>query len=311
MQARATLLLAWLALAAACGTNDASLVDENDGIGPQIRDPEKAPPEDAATFPGSPSSSSSSGAPSDGGGPDAPDAELPRCDPSWPLSAPQAVLGIPANAAAPTLTGDELRVYFSLVSSEVIRVFTAQRQSRAEPFAEPLDTGLEVFSPPFGHLHVTDDGMSLYFARYDADQVVRVYVARRENADAALGVPTVYREGAYADLSARDGSARLFSSIVGDVLRISVVRPANADPLLAQPIADGFLSWYEPSSGTLWFTQLIADPFSYVPMQMRWDGAAWSAPVAAERINHSSVDGCRLYGQDAAGNVTMWTRQAP
>lgn len=297
----------------ACGLND-DLIASDTSLQP--------PPSTTSGGGGSSSSggaatgSSSGGAAvGDGGSSGRPDSgppPAPRCNPADAPGPSAPVPGLPPGAQSPTFSGDELQAFFLHVSGSAYNVYQATRADRAAPFGAAVDLGLTSFFPPYGGVTISDDALSLYYTQFN--ESVSLMVATRATAAAAFGAPTVFHPSAYMDVTARDGSARFFSTFAADTMLLYGLRPAAADLASATPlVGNALVSWYEAPSGTLWFTQYVQteDSLVYLPQSQHWNGATWDAAVAADLlVSWTSPDDCRLYGNDGTA-VVVRSRPLP
>jgi hypothetical protein len=298
------------ALVAACSGASNELVDPGDDLlepGSTVRRDGGA----SSSSSGAPSSSSSSGTPSSSSSSGSPqtDSGAGGCDPSWALTAPAAVAGFPAQAKSPSFTASELSVYFLQNVGGSNRVFAATRASMTEPFGAPLELGPNVNSGgSMDHVFVSDDSLALYFSYGN-----NVYVVTRTETTAAFGAATLARGNARNELVARDASARIYARNA-DGIAPYALRPADAGEDVAQRLGvNGWPTWYEPSSGTLWVDSYVFTGWQFVfkPVTLRWDGAAWSGPTDSDlAVTWTSRDSCRLYGTTADA-VVMRSRVLP
>jgi len=112
---------------------------------------------------------------------------LRACDLSQPFGAfePIAELGSVATDANPTLTDDELTLYFlsdrAAPDADHLQIWTATRPTRVAPWQNVHVVGeLADDSSQFSGVAVSGDGKTLYYSRTSPDFTRRaVYVAQR------------------------------------------------------------------------------------------------------------------------------------
>lgn len=223
----------------------------------------------------------------------------PECDALWSLTPPELVEGLPATALRPSFTADELTVYFVQIGGdEIWRIYAATRASRGEPFGAPVALGPNVNSGAHAlAVWISDDGLQLYFNRYDGNppQIFRV---TRDSDAAGFGEPQLMRNNTISEFIARDGSARFFGRNANDGTHIYQLRPNDAAENTAMDLGLGMPTWYEPASGTLWLEQYDAPSERWYPRTMHYAGNAWQQGSLATDVHvyWTSVDRCRLYG---------------
>ncbi len=263
-----------------------------------------------------PSGSSSGAATGDGGSSGLPDSgppPSPRCDAAAPVGLSAPVAGLPVTALSPVLSGSELRAFFLQFDGASYPVYEAVRAGRAAPFEPAVALGfVSPFAPPFVGIAVSDDALTVYTAQFQ--QELAVMVASRVSTAEPFGPAALYHASTYMDVTARDGSARFFTSYADGLTTLFGQRPAAADLATAEPLGyDAFVSWYDAPSATLWFTQFVQAENNafYLPQSQHWNGASWDAPAAADLlVTWSSPDACRVYGTDGTG-VVVRSRPPP
>jgi hypothetical protein len=203
-----------------------------------------------------------------------------RPTPTAPWSTPVFVSELNSSAAdsSPTLTEDELELYFLTTGwgapfPPQNAIFVATRASTALPFGMPALVA--PLSTPNTHrdVHVAPDGLSIWYTEFDpARSRIRVWQATRTARTAPFGAPTVLPEfdtvgtlsGVFSISITRDGSEMLlaagfaaaagsqellssrFTGLTGDgvpalasPMRLHVHDPANAARVYALALALG------------------------------------------------------------------------
>lgn len=185
-------------------------------------------------------------------------------------------------------------------------MYAATRGNRSEAFGPSVEMPASINNgEPLLTVKISDAALHLHFARLSGGNY-RVWRATREAAGGPFGTPQMLREWAFTDFPARDGSARFWSQRVQVIPFpakyrdfVIALQPMDAAESNAKAIGEGVPTWYEPSSGKLWF---VNGANSH---EMRWDGAAWSSSISSDwTVEFTSLDSCRMYGRNGTTAVT-------
>jgi len=171
----------------------------------------------------------------EGGADGADDTPAAACDPAEPFTTitPIAELDGTGNDFKPTLSSDELEIWYGYASGTTLHVMHAQRTDRASAFGSAfVETAIDSLLPTDPAL--SPDGRTLFFAARGATASFSLYEATRANASADFGA------GSPIALETTGEQTSPFAAADGSLYFANDTGSGAADIYVAAPADGGF-----------------------------------------------------------------------
>lgn len=238
------------------------------------------------------------------------DAANAQCDPTWPVSAPEAVPGFADELViGPRLSHDERTVYFCRDVGGRYRIFAATRAAIDAPFGAPVElTALAAGATSDIWPSVTDDGLTLSYSRLASPNAT--LEAHRDAVADDFGNAAPFGIAGDLHLVRVPESPRFFwTRPAGSTLAVYESDGVEAVRVFPGSTTDDYPYWYEARSQTLWLRRGGVG-MSAVRLAGGWsEPAPLAAPAATVHVTWTSPDGCRLYGHEPNGAYHLFVQR--